>query len=180
MQLSTYKLLFPQHSATDDENDHNYSILTNPFKEYSLISYKLIECTFYVSNETESFPITTLFHIINDSIRDPPEIILGCNCLLSPTIHSITQNGLRLADKTSPLIPFYYISQTASKRISTLYQIQSPHKATIKTIPTRSFLHQQIQQTTTNDRQHQTASPNHQPLDHNDQINYDPPANRPA
>ena len=172
MELSTYKLLFPQHSAKDDEKNHDYSILTNPFKEYSIMSYKLIECTFYVSNETDSFPLTTLFYVINDTLREPPDIVLGCNILQNPSIHSIAQSGMHLTDKAKSFIPFYHISLTASKHTSTLYKMQSPYKATVKTIPTRSYQHQQIQQTNTNDLQHQTTSPNLQPIDYNDQIHY--------
>ena len=173
MELSTYKTLFPEHYTRDDESDHNYSILTNPHKSYSVIAHKLIECTFYVTTDkTTELPIKTKIYIISDSNKQPPDIVIGTNILLDKSlITSLTSDGIRMNDKNQTLIPYYYISRTSNPLRSISYRMLSPDKAKVRTIPTVPYNHQNFQIAphhsvtigTTDEQLEQIASPNHRP-----------------
>lgn len=152
MQLDTYQQLYPDHAKTNSENEHNYSVLISPLKNYSLISYKLIECNFMLQSNITQHPVKTLIHIIDDTAQDPPKITLGTNFLQGPTLNHIAKHGIYMENETFSLIPYTYISQNHNKHTATVYKMTSPTSAKVHMTTMRTFRYQNLQNTnTTND-----------------------------
>ena len=146
MELSTYKELYPTQCEFDDETEHNYSTITNPNKEYTLISHKRITTTYYLRNETNKILQSSKFYIIQDTNQEAPKIIIGSDTLFDPALFSsITAEGILLADTNQTLIPFSYIIKTPTPSRSMIYSLLSPERARVRTTPTRPFQHQGYQ-----------------------------------
>ena len=158
MELSTYKGLYPREHETDDETEHNYTTITNPNKNYTLISYKHIKATYYLRNETDKILQSSKFYIIQDTNYEAPEITIGSDTLFDPAlISSITARGINLADTYQTLIPYSYIIKTPTPTRSMIYSLLSPVRARVRSTPTRPFHHQtyQLQSPTTDENQDQ-------------------------
>ncbi len=163
MELSTYKCLYPQEYETDDEAEHDYTLIVNPNKNYTLLSQKHIQASYYLTNESEKILLTSKFYIIEDTNHQAPDIILGTDTLFNPNlISSITPEGLRLADTNQTLIHFSYIIKTPTPTRSMIYNLLSSEKAKVRSSPTSPFVHQgyKLEHPPTDENRDQ-RSPNH-------------------
>ncbi len=119
MELSTYKGLYPREYEIDDETEHDYSTITNPNKDYTLISHKYIKATYYLRSETSKILQSSKFYIIQDTNYEAPEITIGSDTLFDPAlISSITARGINLALIIIELWPFFDFENTDERRRS--------------------------------------------------------------
>ena len=163
MELSTYKSLYPKQYEADDENDHDYTLIVNPSKNYTLLSQKYIKTNYYLTTETKEVPFSSKFYIIQDTNQDSPDITLGTDTLFNPNlISSLTPKGLRLADSDHTLIHYSYIIKTPTPTRSMIYNLLSSERARVRSSPTSPFMHQryQLEHPSTDEKRTQ-RSPNH-------------------